>query len=414
MDIVKPVTKRTPLIAAAIVAVLAAGVGSSVWLWRLAPAAPVVERSAVWVDTVKRGPMVRQVRAPGSLVPEQIRWIPATTEGRVERIVVRPGTAVRADSVLLELSNPALQQAYAEASLKVRAAEASLANLRAQIADEQLAQDGVRSGIEADYQKATLQERANRQLSEKGLVSALVVQQSSLDARLLGDRLEIARKQSDSRAAASAARLTVQQADVDQAKAVLQLRAQQVEALVVRAGIAGVLQLVPVDVGQQVGPGTNLARVADPLRLKAELKVAQTQAKEVQLGQRVSIDTRVGVADGSVARIDPSVQGGTVTVDVQLTDGLPPGSRSDQSVDGTIELERLADVRFVGRPAFAQEQGVVALFRLQPNGDASRVHVELGRSSVNSVEVVSGLDVGDEVVLSDMTAWDGFTRVRLR
>ncbi len=415
MDVVKqPVRKRTSLaIAIAVVAVvLVASLGARVW--QMAPAAPVVERSGLWVDTVKRGPMVRQVRAPGSLVPEQMRWIPATTVGRVERIVLRPGTAAQPDSVILELSNPALQQEYAEASLKLRAAEASLANLRAQIADEQLAQEGVTSGIDADFQKASLQERVNRQLAEKGLVSALVVQQSSLDARQIGDRLAIAKKQRDSRIAAATTRLAVQEADVEQARAVLMLRTQQVDALVVRAGIAGVLQLLPLDVGQQVSPGTNLARVADPARLKAELKVAQTQAKEVQLGQHVSIDTRAGLAEGTVARIDPSVQNGTVTVDVQLSGGLPAGARPDQSVDGTIELERLPDVRFVGRPAFAQEQGTVALFRLQPNGDAARVQVSLGRSSVNSVEVVSGLDEGDEVVLSDMSAWDAFTRVRLK
>jgi HlyD family secretion protein len=416
MDIARPLNvrrrrlKRAGLAAAAALAVALITLGLS----RLTPAAPSVERATVWIDTVTRGPMVRQVRGLGTLVPEDIRWIPATTTGRVERIVVRPGTVVEDHSVLLELSNPTLQQELEEATLRVKSAEASLANLHVQLANEALAQEATTASIEAEYQKAALQAKVNQQLADKALVSAIVVQQSALDAQQLSVRLTIAKKQLASRDDASTSRLAVQQAEVDQARAILQLRRRQVDELRVRAGVPGVLQIVPVDVGQQVALGSNLARVANPTRLKAELKIAETQAKDIQVGQAASIDTRNGVIDGFVTRIDPSVQNGTVTVDVALTGGLPRGARPDLSVDGTIELERLADVLSVGRPAFGQEQSAVGLFKLQAHGEATRVRVTLGRSSVNTVEIVSGLVAGDQVVLSDMSNWDAYDRVRLR
>jgi HlyD family secretion protein len=254
----------------------------------------------------------------------------------------------------------------------------------------------------------------NRQLAAKQLVSTMVVRQAELDAEQLAARLAIAKKQLASRTESMRSRLAVQQAEVDQARALMALKQRQVDDLHVRAGFAGVLQLVPVDVGQQVAPGTNLARVADPARLKAELRIAETQARDVQIGQKVSIDTRNGLVDGTVSRLDPSVQNGTVTVDVALPAVLPKGARPDLSVDGTVELERLPDVLFVGRPAFGQEQSAVGLFKVQADGEASRVRVTLGRSSVNTVEIVSGLNAGDQVVLSDMSAWDAFDRVRLR
>lgn len=416
MDIAKPIDRprqrATQAAYGAVALIAAAFIG--VRIWQLQPAAPAVDRTSLWVDTVKRGAMVRQVRGPGTLVPEEVRWIPATTMGRVERILLRPGTSVESGTIILELSNPSLQQEFEDASLKLRAAEASFTNLRAQLANEALTQEGITAGIEADYQKASLQASINRQLADKGLVSSLVVQQSVLDAQQLNDRLAIARKQLVGRNEAAAARLAVQQAEVDQARAVMLLRQRQVDELHVRAGLAGVLQVVPIEVGQQVAPGTNLARVADPGRLKAELKIAETQAKDVLIGQHVSVDTRNGLVDGTVSRIDPSVQNGTVTVDVALPGELPKGARPDLTVDGTIELERLPDVMFVGRPAFVQEQGTIGLFKLQPDGEAARVQVALGRSSVNNVEVVSGLQVGDQVVLSDMSSWDAFERVRLK
>ncbi|OFV91821.1 MAG: RND transporter [Acidobacteria bacterium RIFCSPLOWO2_12_FULL_65_11] len=417
MDIARPSNARQKKIRRAIYG----GVGVAVLglitlgLSRLQPAAPSVERATVWIDTVKRGPMVRQVHGLGTLVPEDIRWIPATTQGRVERIVLRPGTSVRRDTVILELSNPALDQELEDAQLRLKSAEASLASLRVQLQNEYLQQQVATANVEADFRRASLQVEVNEQLAAKQLVPALTLRQSKLDAEQLAARFEISKKQLASQAGSMEARLSVQQSAVDQARALMLLRQRQVDELRVRAGIAGVLQVVPVEVGQQVGPGTNLARVADPSRLKAELKIAETQAKDIQIGQIASIDTRNGIVPGKVVRIDPSVQNGTRTVDVTLDGALPKGAVPDLSVDGTIELERLADVLFVGRPAFGQEQATVGLFKLQNGGgEASRVQVRLGRSSVNNVEVVSGLSVGDQVVLSDMSAWDAFDRVRLQ
>ena len=416
MDIPRPVDvrKRRLRRAGYTGAALVALAGLTLGLSRLQPAAPSVERSTVWIDTVKRGPMLRAVHGLGTLVPEDIRWIPATTMGRVERIVLRPGIVVEPDAVILELSNPQLEQEFQEANLKLKGSEAGLANLRVQLTNDSLAQQAATASIEADYEKAALQAKVNQQLAEKSLISSIIVQQSTLDAQQLAQRLAIAKRQLESQTESTQARLAVQESEVEQARAMMQLRQRQVNELKVRAGIAGVLQLVPVDVGQQVAPGTNLARVANPEHLKAELRIAETQAKDIQLGQPASIDTRNGVVAGTVSRIDPAVQNGTVTVDVAITGELPRGARPDLSVDGTIELERLPDVLFVGRPAFGQEQSAVGLFKVQPDGEASRVQVTLGRSSVNTIEVVSGLDVGDQVVLSDMSTWDAFDRVRMK
>jgi HlyD family secretion protein len=381
---------------------------------RLKPAAPGVERAAVWIDTVKRGPMLRDERGIGTLVPEDIRWIPATTVGRVERIALRPGTVVAAGSVILELSNPQLEQELQDAALKLKAAEASLTNLRVQLQNDTLAQEATTASIEADYKKAALQVEANQQLAAKGLVSDMTLKQARLDADQLSARLAIARKQLASHAESMQARMAVQDSEVDQTRAIVALKQRQVNDLQVRAGFAGVLQVVPVEVGQQVAPGTNLARVADPSRLKAELKIAETRAKDITPGLPATIDTRNGVVSGKVVRVDPSVQNGTVTVDVIMDGPLPKGARPDTSVDGTVQLERLADVIKVGRPAFGQEQTAVGLFKLLPNGEATRVQVKLGRTSVNEVEIVSGLNPGDQVILSDMSAWEAFDRIRLQ
>ena len=418
MDIARPSNlkqkriKRVVYIAVVAIVVTAVTFGLS----RLQPAAPTVEAATLWPDTVKRGPMVRQVRGLGTLVPEDIRWIPATTQGRVERIILRPGTSVEVGSVILELSNPQLEQELLDAELKVLSAEASLANLRVQVQNDLLNQRASGANIAADYHKAKMQAEMNEALAKDQLVADLVVRQSRVDAEQLAIRNEIALEQLASRAEASRAQLAVQQSSVDQARAVLQLKRRQQDELRVRAGLGGMLQLVPVEVGQQVAPGTNLARVANPGRLKAEIKIAETQAKDIQIGQKAEIDTRNGVVAGRVARIDPSVQNGTRTVDVSLEGELPRGAVPDLSVDGTIELERLDDVLFMGRPAFGQEQSVVSLFKVDDNDttSASRVQVKLGRSSVNTVEVLEGLKVGDRVILSDMSAWDAFDRVRLR
>jgi HlyD family secretion protein len=416
MDIARPSHARQKRIRRT--AYIAIGLGLvaliTVGLSRLKPAAPTVERTTVWMDTVKRGPLIREVRGLGTLVPEDIRWIPATTQGRVNRIVLHPGTAVKADSVILELVNPELEQELQDADLKVQAAEASLQNLRVQAQNDFLQQKATAASIAAEHSKAQMQAEMNEALAQDKLVSALVLRQSKADADQLAIRDGIAQQQLATYEESIRARLAVQQSQLDQARAVLRLKERQRGDLNVRAGLDGMLQVVPVEVGQQVAPGTNLARVANPNRLKAQVKIAETQAKDMQIGQRATIDTRNGIVTGLVARIDPSVQNGTITVDVALTGDLPKGAVPDLSVDGTIELERMADVLYVGRPAFGQEHSTVGLFKLHPDGSAERVQVQLGRSSVNAVEILAGLTVGDQVVLSDMSAWDGFDRLRLQ
>jgi HlyD family secretion protein len=416
MDIARPSNVRQKRIRRTIYGLICVAAVSAitVGLSRLKPAAPSVERGTVWIDTVKRGPLLREVRGLGTLVPEDIRWIPATTQGRVERILLHPGTSVKAESVILELSNPQLDQELQDADLKVQAAEASLQNLRVQTQNDYLQQKAAGASISGDYNKAKVQAEMNAALAREQLISELTLRQSTVDAEQLAIRHQISEQLLASYADSIKARLAVQQSEVDQARAILRLKTQQRDELQVRAGLEGMLQVVPVDVGQQVAPGTNLARVANPRRLKAEVKISETQAKDIQIGQKAHIDTRNGIVDGLVARIDPSVQNGTITVDVALIGDLPKGAVPDLSVDGTIELERLADVLYVGRPAFGQEHSTVGLFKLQPDGAATRLQVKLGVSSVNAVEIVSGLNVGDQVVLSDMSAWDAFDRVRLQ
>jgi len=417
MDIARPSNARQKRIRNAIYVVvgLIVVVVVSVGLSRLKPAAPTVERAVVWPDTVKRGNIMRQVRGLGTLTPEDIRWIPATTQGRVERIILRPGTQVKADSVILELTNPQLEQQLQDAELKLQAAEAGLANLKVQLANDLLQTRATAANIEADFNKATMQAQMNEALAKDQLVSELVLRQSKVDAASLGVRNQIAKDQLASKADSTRAQLAVQQSVVDQASALLHLTRQQRNELKVRAGLAGMLQLVPVEVGQQVAPGEKLARVANPSRLKAEIKIAETQAKDIQIGQKAEVDTSNGIVEGRVARIDPSVQNGTRTVDVTLTGELPRGAVPDLSVDGTIELERLNDVLYMGRPAFGQEQSVVGLFKIQADGvNAERVQVKLGRSSVNTVEILSGLKVGDQIILSDMSAYDAYDRIRLK
>ncbi len=417
MDIARPSNARQKRIRQVLyVTVGLAVVGLiTLGLSRLKPAAPTVEMAVVWPDTVRRGPMIRNVRGLGTLVPEDIRWIPATTQGRVERIVLRPGTSVKADSVILELSNPQLEQQLQDADLKLKAAEATLANLRVTVQNDFLQAKATAASIEADYNKAKMQYEMNQALAKDKLVSDLVLRQSQADTEQLSTRAQIAEQQLASNADSMKARLAVQQSDVDQARALLGLYRRQVDELKVRAGFAGMLQLVPVERGQQVAPGLNLARVADPSKLKAELKIAETQAKDIQIGQSAEIDTRNGVVQGKVIRIDPSVQNGTRTVDVSLDGDLPKGAVPDLSVDGTIELERLNDVLFMGRPALGQDQSLVGLFKIDADGAyANRTQVKLGKSSVSTVEVLSGLKVGDRVILSDMSQYDAFDRVKLK
>ncbi len=420
MDIQRPASvarkKKMRQVAVAVAGLLVVGLVSVV-LARLKPAAPTVERATVWVDTVKRGAMLRQVRGLGTLVPvdEARRWIPAATQGRVERIVLRPGAEVTPDTVVLELSDPLAQQLLDEAEQQLLATEADLASLDARLQTERLNQRSVAATVEADFEQARLEKEVNEDLARDGLVSNLVLKQSTVRADSLSTRNRLEQERVKVAEDNIRAQLKAQQARIDQLRSLVNLRRQQVDQLRVRAGMHGVLEQVPVEVGQQVAPGTNLARVADPTRLKAELRIAETQARDLTIGQVASVDTRNGIIPGKVIRIDPAAQNGTVTVDVQLEGPLPRGARPDLSVDGTVELERLDNVLYVGRPAFGQEQSTVGLFKLDPaTGEAERVQVQLGRSSVNTIEVITGLSDGDQVVLSDMSAWDQFERIRLR
>jgi HlyD family secretion protein len=382
-------------------------------LSRLKPAAPSVERGSVWIDTVRRGPMLRQVRGLGTLVPEEIRWIPAQSEGRVERILVKPGTPVKENTVVLELSNPQLDLEALDTSWQLKAAEAETVNLRVRLESQRLDQEASTATVEANQKQARLQADADEALSKEGLVSDINLKMSQSRATEMTTRLEIEKKRLEINTEAVEAQLAVQEARLAQLRALAALKRRQVEALRVKAGIDGMLTQMAVEVGQQIAPGATLAKVTVPGRLKAELRIAETQAKDIQLDQVASIDTRNGIVAGRVMRIDPAVENGTVKVDVSLEGALPKGARPDLSVDGTIELERLADVLQVGRPAFGQEQSTVGLFRLQAGGEANRVQVKLGRSSVNLVEIVEGLNEGDQVILSDTSAWDAFDRIRL-
>jgi HlyD family secretion protein len=380
---------------------------------RLKPAAPSVDRATVWIDTVKRGPMLRQVRGSGTLVPEEIRWIPATTQGRVERILLRPGANVHPDTVILELTNPELQQSVKEAELAFQSARAAFVNRKQELESALLNQQGDVAGIQASYNNAALNLEAQEKLYKDGLVSEIQLKQSRSAADELKNRLSIGQKRLEMQTAGIKSQLAPQEADVDQRRAAYELRLRQLDDLKVKAGMSGVLQEVPVERGAQVAPGANLARVADPTNLKAELRIAETQTKDIRVGQFAEVDTRNGIVKGHVARIDPKSTGGTVGVDVILEGELPSGSRPDLSVDGTIQLERLDNVIYVGRPAFGQENSTVQLFKLTKDGEASRTPVKLGRSSVNQIEIIEGLQPGDQVILSDMSAQDAFDRIRI-
>ncbi len=420
MDIQRPASvarhKKLRRIWIGVAVVLALGL-VSIGLSRLKPAAPTVERATVWVDTVKRGSMLRQVRGLGTLVPvdEARRWLSSATQGRVERIVLRPGAPVTPDTVILELADPQLQQQMLEAESQLRAAEADLASLRARLDTERLNQRSVAATVEADYEQARLEREVNEDLAKDGLVSNLILKQSTVRSESLRTRSQLEKERVAVSEESVRAQLLAQQARVNQLRTLFALRQQQVDQLRVRAGMNGVLEQVPVEVGQQVAPGTNVARVADPTRLKAELRIAETQARDLTIGQLAQVDTRNGVITGKVARIDPTAQNGTVTVDIALEGELPRGARPDLSVDGTVELERLDNVLYVGRPAFGQEHSAVGLFLVgRDSGEAARVQVQLGRSSVNTIEITNGAKEGDQLVLSDMSAWDAFDRVRLR
>jgi HlyD family secretion protein len=383
-------------------------------LSRLKPAVPSIDRSTVWIDTVKRGPMVRQVRGLGTLVPELIRWIPANMEGRVEKIIVWPGTHVEADTLILELSSPELEQSANDAESKAKAAEAELTSLRATLQREVLDQESTTARVHSEYEQAKMERQTNDQLAKNGLVSDLVYRTSKVKEAELANRDEIENKRLAFSRDSIEPQIASKQAAVDQAKELARLKLDQVGSLHVKAGMSGVLQQLPVQIGQRVKAGDNLARVADPTKLKAQVKIAETQAKDILIDQKATIDTRNGIVNGHVVRVDPAVEQGTVTVDVAIDGELPKGARPDLSVDGTIELERLDNVIYVGRPAFGQENNTVGIFKLVAgSSEAVRTPVKLGRSSVNTIEILSGLEPGDQVILSDTSSMDAHERIRL-
>jgi HlyD family secretion protein len=383
-------------------------------LSRLKPAAPSVDRSSVWIDTVKKGPMVRQVRGLGTLVPEEFRWIPTTTEASVEKILIWPGTKVESGDVILELTSPELEQSAHEAESKAKAAEAELATEKATLQRELLDQESKAAVAHSAYEQSKMERQTNDQLAKNGLVAELVYKTSKIKEEECQKSDDIEQKRLAFSHDSIEPQLASKQAAVDQANQLAKLKLDQVEALHVKAGMAGVLQVLPVQIGQRVKPGDNLARVADPSKLKAQIKIAETQAKDIQPNQQAVIDTRNGVVKGHVKRVDPAVEQGTVTVDVAFDEELPKGARPDLSVDGTIELERLDNVVFVGRPAFGQENNTVGMFKLVAGSNqAVRTPVKLGKSSVNTIEILSGLNPGDQVILSDTSAWDSHERIRL-
>ncbi len=405
--------KRIVMAAAGAAAILLITLGLS----KLKPAAPTVEKSTVWMDTVKRGPMLRQVRGPGSLVVESsgIRVLSSATDGRVERLLLEPGAVVQPDTVILEMSNPELQRDALDAEQALKAGQAEMANTRIRVMRETLDQKAAAATVESDYHQAELQSQTNEGLYKEGIVASLTLKLSQVRADELKTRNALEKERMAIAEDSAKAQIEAAQAHLQQLKVQADLRRSQMDALNVRAGIPGVLQEIPIQVGQRVTPGTMLAKVVQPNKLKAQLKIAETQAKDIAIGQPASIDTRNGIVPGKVSRVDPSSQNGTVTVDVALEGELPQGARPDLSVDGTIELDRLKDVLYVGRPAFGQEKSLVGLFRLEEDGDeAVRVKVKLGKSSVNTVEILEGLKPGDKVILSDMSAWDAHDRVRLK
>lgn len=397
--------------AVAFISVVVASFG----ITRLRPAAPTVDKATIWTDLVKRGPMLREVHGIGTLIPEDIRWIPAQTNSRVDRIVLHPGAIVQSSSIILELSDPVLQRETLDAQYQLKAAQADLENLKVTINSDILNQKSLTATVRSDYEQAKIEHDVDFKLRQEGLRSAVLEQQSKIRAEQLAIRLKLEEDRTKNAEDSAGARIQAQQSKVDQQRALYDLKHSELDSLHVRAGIQGVLQVVPVEVGQHVLPGTNLARVADPKRLKAEIKIAETQAKDIAIGQPATVDTRNGIVKGTVSRIDPSVQNGTVSVDVEISDPLPQGSRPDLSVDGTITLENLRDVLYVGRPIHGQSDSTISLFKLQDGGsEAVRVNVTLGKSSVNTIQILQGLKVGDTVILSDMSTWDAVDRIRLR
>ena len=421
MDVPRKGAARQRLIRRiAIGTVLAIVIPAATWgVMRLKPAAPTVEGATVWRDTVKRGPMLLNVRGLGTLVPDEIFWLAALTDGRVEQIYLRPGADLRPETVILKLSNPELELAAVDAEWQLRQAEANLKDLRVKLESQRLEQHSAAARVQADMVKAKLEADLEERLRKDGLTSELKTKLTRATADELANRYEIEKKRLEISGDSVEAQIAAQNVQIEKLRAAWQLKKQQVAQLTIRAGTTGVLQQLggtaPIEVGQRLAAGTPLAKIANPRRLKAELKIAETQAKDIMLGQVASIDTRNGVIAGRVSRIDPAVINGTRTVDVRLEGELPPGAVPDLSVDGTVELVRLDDVLFVGRPVYGQPNSMVSLFKVDPaTQEAHRVQVKLGRTSVSTIEIVDGLKLGDQVILSDMSQWDAHNRIQLR
>ncbi len=416
MDVPRQGAKRQRLIRRIIWITLAAiCIPLVTWgLSRLKPAAPSVEKSTLWTDAVKRGPMLRQVRGLGTLVPEEILFIQAVNEGRVDKIVLRPGAIVKPDTILLVLSNPELELAAEDLKWQVKAAEANMADLKVKLETAKLDLRSSVARVESEAVQAKLQWERDEALAKEGLAPDLNVKLSRAKSEESGKRLDIDQMRLQISGASAEAQTAAQQVQIEKLRAQYELKRKQVDNLRIRAGAEGVLQLMAVEVGQRVIPGASLAKIAQPQHLKAEIKVPETQAKDVIIGQIAQVDTHNGIIPGKVIRIDPAAISGNVTVDIKLEGALPPGARPDLSVDGTIELERLSDVLFVQRPVFGQPNSLISLFKLTPDDkEANRVQVRIGRVSVQTVEILEGLKVGDKVILSDMSAWDGQDRLRL-
>jgi len=417
LDIVRPEIKRkkrvrrTIYIVAALVLLSVATYGLS----QLKPALPTVDGSVIWTDTVKRGQMLREVRGLGTLVPETTRIIPAATEARVEQRLMLAGTKVKADTVILVLSNPQLEQQNVTAEYQLKAAEAQYGNLKAQLENQLMALRSTAAGVRSAYHVAQMQSDADESLYKQGVGPKINFEKSLVAATELKAQNELAKKQVDTFASSVQEQLAVQQATIDQDRAQQQLYQHQVDQLKVRPGIDGVLQELPVEVGQEVTPGTELAKVAQPSQLKAQLQIAETQARDIQLNQSASIDTHNGIIPGHVIRIDPAVVNGTRTVDVHLDGPLPEGAVPNLSVEGTILIEKLTNVLYVGRPVHGEAHSTVGLFKEVDGGqEAVRANVEIGRTSVSTVEILKGLQVGDVVILSDMSAYDNYSRIRIK
>lgn len=408
--------RRKALRTAALTAAAATVLLAAAWsLNRSQPAAPAVDRADLWIDTVRVLPLTRQVRGLGTLVPEEVLWIPAPQEGRVERVLVRPGDAVRPDTVLVVLINPELELAAEDLRWQLRAAEANLKDLQVRLESGQLDLRAAVARAESEFVQAQLKADNDAALGREGLAPELNVKLSRAVAEEARKRLEIERKRLEISAASAEAQLAAQRVLIEKLRAAWELKRRQVESLKVRAGASGVLQQLQVEVGQQVAPGTLIAKVAQPERLKAQVRIPEIQAKDVAVGQPAVVDTRNGTVPGRVARIDPAATAGNVIVDIRLEGPLPAGARPDLNIEAMIELEKLPSVLQIQRPAFAQPDSVIALYRLSPDGkEAVRVRVRTGRASVQAIEIVEGLRAGDRVILSDLSAYDDAERLMIR